>query len=283
MILFSPKCLEYCSPGHPESPERVRGVYEHLSKRGYRFEEAKPCQEEDLLLIHTPEHIERVKNNNFYDPDTPNLKNVYQYALLAVGGALQAAQKALEGEKSFSLLRPPGHHAGRNYLGGFCYFNNIAIATAWLLQQKNVEKVAIFDFDGHHGNGTEDIFSGEKRGLYLSWHQYPAYPGTGGKSRENSLDFPLFPGSGEKEFLEVFLQGIEVTEKFSPSIIAVSAGFDGHKKETLLSLSLETETYFKIGKQLSELNKPLFAILEGGYHEDLPFCVEGFLKGSDIN
>jgi len=183
MLFFSYRCLEYSSFGHPESPERVKRTYEHLSKAGYRFKEAKSCSEEDLLLIHTHEHIRKVKENAFFDPDTPNLENIYAYASLAAGGAIQAMEKAVEGEASFSLLRPPGHHAGRGYLGGFCYFNNIAIAVAKALRK--VEKVVIIDFDGHHGNGTEDIFTGEKRVLYLSLHQYPAYPGTGGKSKGN--------------------------------------------------------------------------------------------------
>lgn len=281
MILFSSRCLEYSFFGHPESPERVRRTYEHLNKKNYKFVEAKPCKKEELLLIHTPEHLERVKNGSFFDPDTPNLENIYQYAMLSAGGALQAAEKALRGENSFSLLRPPGHHAGKNYLGGFCYFNNIAVAVAQVLEKK-VDKVAIIDFDGHHGNGTEDIFLREKRVLYLSLHQYPAYPGTGEKSRENSLNFPLPPGCGEKEYIKFFLEGWKKIEEFDPSIVAISAGFDAHKKEKLLSLNLETETYFKIGEKIASLGKPIFAILEGGYHEDLPFCVEEFLKGAGI-
>ncbi|MBC7188906.1 histone deacetylase [Candidatus Aerophobetes bacterium] len=280
MLFFSSRCLEYSSPGHPESPERVRRTYEYLSKVGYRFTEAKSCSEEDLLLIHTPEHLRRVKENAFFDPDTPNFENIYAYASLAAGGAIQAMEKAVEGEASFSLLRPPGHHAGRGYLGGFCYFNNIAIAVAKALRK--VEKVAIIDFDGHHGNGTEDIFRGDKRVLYLSLHQYPAYPGTGGKSKDNALNFPLPPGAGEKEFMRYFDEGICEVEKFNPPLIAISAGFDSHKKERLLSLNLETETYFKIGKKIASLNKNLFAILEGGYHEDLPLCVEEFLRGAGI-
>ena len=280
VIFFSPKCLEYNLVEHPESPERVRRVYEHLTRRGYHFEEAKLCREEDILLVHTSEHFERVKNNQFFDPDTPNLKNIFQYAMLSVGGALQAAERALKGEKSFSLLRPPGHHAGEDYLGGFCYFNSIAIATAYVLQK--VDRVAIVDFDGHHGNGTEDIFSGERRVLYLSWHQYPAYPGTGAKSEGNSLNFPLPPGTGEEEFMKFFLGGLQRVKEFSPSLIAISAGFDAHREETLLSLNLKTRTYFKIGERIAQFNKPLFAILEGGYHRELPFCVEEFLKGSGI-
>lgn len=280
MIFFSTKCLEYSFPGHPESPERVRKVHQHLSNKGYRFEEARPCEEEDILLIHTPKHLEGVKNNNFFDPDTPNRENIHQYAMLSVGGALQAMAKALEGERSFSLLRPPGHHAGASYLGGFCYFNSIAIAVRRTLQK--IDKVAVVDFDGHHGNGTEDIFSGQSEILYFSLHQYPAYPGTGAKSRKNSMNFPLPPGCGKEKFMSSFLEGMEKIRKFSPSLIAVSAGFDAHRSETLLSLNLETETYLKMGENINNLNLPIFAILEGGYHPDLPFCVENFLQGARI-
>ncbi|MBE0477686.1 histone deacetylase [Candidatus Aerophobetes bacterium] len=280
MIFFSERCLGYSFPGHPESAERVKRTYEHLSRKGYQFNEAKPCEEDDILLIHTPEHLKRVQSNNFFDPDTPNQENIYEYAALSMGGALQALTKALAGESSFSLLRPPGHHAGRDYLGGFCYFNNIAVAIAKAL--KKVDRVAIIDFDGHHGNGTEDIFFQEKKVLYLSLHQYPAYPGTGMESRGNSLNFPLPPGAGEKEFMSFFLKGLDKVKQFSPSLIAVSAGFDAHKRETLLSLSLETESYFKIGERIKGLEKPVFAILEGGYHEDLPFCLENFLEGAGI-
>jgi len=281
MIFFSRKCLEYSSPGHPESPERVRITYEHLRKKGYHFEEAELCGEEEILLVHTEKHLERVKEGIFFDLDTPNLENIYYYARLSAGGALQAARKAIKGEKSFSLLRPPGHHAGKSYLGGFCYFNNIAIAVARSLEQ-GVGKIAIVDFDGHHGNGTEDIFLGEERVLYLSLHQYPAYPGTGRKSRKNLINFPLPSGCGEKEYLDFFLKGCSKVEEFNPSLIAVSAGFDAYKKDPLLTFNLEIETYFKIGQRIAALEKPLFAVLEGGYHQDLPFCVEKFLKGAGI-
>lgn len=280
MIYFSPLCLEYCSEGHPESPERVRAIYVYLREKKYVFDEAKPCQDEDILLVHTQDHLERVKKNKFYDPDTPNLEGIYKYALLSAGGALQAMESALQGESSFSLLRPPGHHATRNSLGGFCYFNNIAIATAKALGK--VAKVAILDFDGHHGNGTQDIFQVEERVIYLSFHQSPAYPGTGIVSESNCFNFPLIPGARESQFLPLFEEALEKIERFNPALIAVSAGFDGYKKEGLLNLGLEIDTYFKIGRGLRELNQPIFAVLEGGYHQDLPLCVERFLQGIKI-
>lgn len=281
MIFFSEKCLEYSFPGHPESPERVKKTYAYLSKKGYQFKEARPCQKEDILLIHTPEQLARIENNDFFDADTPNQKNIYAYAALSVGGALQALNKTLKGENSFSLLRPPGHHAGRNYLGGFCYFNNIAIATAKAL--KEVDRVAIIDFDGHHGNGTEAIFLHEPKVLFVSLHQYPAYPGTGKESVSNALNFPLQPGSSKKEFISFLREGLDAVNHFAPSLVAVSAGFDAYKKETLLNLNLEIATYFQVGEKIKNLRKPIFAVLEGGYHQDLPLCVESFLQGAAIH
>jgi len=280
MIYFSPLCLEYRSEGHPESPERVSATHAYLRERKYVFAEAKSCEDEDILLVHTRAHLERVKKNQFYDPDTPNLEGIYKYALLSAGGALQAMESALQGESSFSLLRPPGHHATRDSLGGFCYFNNIAIATAKAFGK--VAKVAILDFDGHHGNGTQDIFQAEERVIYLSFHQSPAYPGTGLTSEGNCLNFPLIPGTGESQFLPLFEEALSKIERFDPDLIAVSAGFDSYRKEKLLNLSLEIDTYFKMGRGLRELGKSIFAVLEGGYHEDLPFCVDGFLRGAEM-
>lgn len=280
MIFFSEKCLEYQAQGHPESPERVKITYNYLKEKGFSFQQAQVCSEEDLLLAHPRSFLKKVKENRFFDADTPNIDHIYNYAVLSVGGAIEAVKKALEEEPSFSLLRPPGHHAGKDYLGGFCYFNNMAIAVARALEK--VEKVAILDFDGHHGNGTEDIFRGDPRVVYLSLHQYPAYPGTGQVSRENCLNYPLSPGTGEERYLQIFSEGLEKVKKFDPALIGISAGFDGYKGDSLLSLELKVETYYEIGKAIKDLGRPCFAILEGGYSSDLPLCVYQFLQGIGV-
>lgn len=272
--------MEYWAAGHPESPERVKIIHSYLKEKGFSFQLPQSCSEEDLLLVHTRSFLKRVKENRFFDADTPNIDRVYDYAILSVGGAIEAMKKALEEEPSFSLLRPPGHHAGKDYLGGFCYFNNMAIAVARALEK--VERVAILDFDGHHGNGTEDIFRGDPRVVYLSLHQYPAYPGTGQVPRENCLNYPLSPGTGEESYLQVFSEGLEEVKKFDPILIGVSAGFDGYKRDGLLSLELEVETYYEIGKAIKDLGRPSFAVLEGGYSSDLPLCVYQFLKGVGV-
>lgn len=274
-IFFSRRCLEYRSPNHPEGPERVNCAYNYLKER-YTFKEPTPCKEEDILLVHTKEHLENVKSLSFYDLDTPQIPNIYEYARLSIGGGIQAAKET----NSFSLMRPPGHHAGKNFLGGFCYFNNIAIAVSKVLP--TYKKIAILDIDGHHGNGTEDIFKGRREVLYVSLHQYPAYPGTGLSSYENIRNFPLSPGADSQDYLKSFKQAIEEIYRFKPNLLAISAGFDTYKEDPLLALNLEIETYFIMGRILKELHIPFFAILEGGYTEKLGEAIEGFITGISL-
>ena len=274
-IFFSKKCLEYSQPGHPESPERVNSTYRYLKEKGFEFIEPAPCQDEDILLAHSQKLLDTVKGERFFDLDTPALPGIFEHARLAAGSAINAAGLCLKGEKTFSLMRPPGHHATRNSLGGFCYFNNIAIASL----KAKAGKTAIIDFDCHHGNGTEDIFLGKKDFLYLSLHQSPLYPGTGLKSRENCINYPLPAGTSPEEYLSALSEGLKKVKQFNPDLLAISAGFDSYKLDPITSFSLEKETYMDIGKMLSSLNKPLFAVLEGGYSKDIPECIYKFLAG----
>jgi acetoin utilization deacetylase AcuC-like enzyme len=276
-IVFSPKCVEYQFPGHLESPSRVLSSYEFL-KDTFEFTKPSICKEKDLRLVHTENLIKKVKKNDFFDFDTPNIKNIYNYALLSVGGAVKAAQLALKGVNSFSLMRPPGHHAGRDFLGGFCYFNNIAVAVK-KIQQKRSIRIAICDFDVHHGNGTQDIFFGEENVLYVSLHQAPLFPGTGLKTENNCINFPLPPGTRHKEYLKIFQHALKIIRDFEPEFLAISAGFDAYEKDTISHINLKKETYKKIGILLSDLKIPTFAVLEGGYSNDLKFCIYNFLKG----
>lgn len=276
-VVYSPKCLEYSEVGHPESPMRVGASYQFLKDKNFEFVEPQLAQERDLLTVHTKRLIEEVKNEQILDLDTPNIKGIFNYALLSVGGAIKAMELALTGEKSFSLMRPPGHHAGKDSCGGFCYFNNIAIAAAKALQK--VKKVAILDIDCHHGNGTENIFLGKSKVLYVSLHESPLYPGTGLKSYLNAINFPLPPATTEKEYLEFLNKGLEKIADFKPNILAISAGFDTYKKDPITMFNLEIKSYQKIGKKIAALNLPTFAVLEGGYSSDLPFCLYNFLLG----
>ena len=277
-IYYSPKCLAYSQPGHPESPSRVSSTYKFLEEKGYSFNEPGLCSEDDILLAHSSGLFESMKNESFFDFDTPVFKGIYNIARLSAGSAIDAAMHCLNNdEKAFSLMRPPGHHATKNNLGGFCYFNNIAIAS--LKARKKVQKVAIVDFDCHHGNGTEDIILGRKDFLYLSLHQSPLYPGTGLQSKDNCLNYPLSASTTPDEFLSILQDGLKKVEQFGPDLLAISAGFDSYRLDPITNLTLELETYREIGRMLAAVNKPAFSVLEGGYSEDLPECIYQYLQG----
>lgn len=276
-IIFSPYCLKYFSPNHPESPYRIESSFLYLKERGYSFVRPEPATEKDILLVHTKTLLKKIKTNNFFDPDTPNLPRIFRYALFSIGGAIKAAQLSLKEKKTFSLMRPPGHHATKNMPGGFCYFNNIAVAVEKVI--KKIKRVAILDIDCHHGQGTEDIFFGRKDVFYFSLHQRSIYPGTGLQTHKNCLNFPLDSGTKPKEYLELFNRGLVKVREFKPKLIAVSAGFDTYKDDPLTSLELDLQTYKIIGEKLNKLNLPLFAVLEGGYSSDLSKCIYYFLEG----
>ena len=194
------------------------------------------------------------------DGDTPVPENIYEYARLSAGAALLAAQ-----EKGFSFMRPPGHHAGRNgrALGvatlGFCYFNNIAIAA-----RKLDMPTLILDIDGHHGNGTQEIFQGDPKVTFISLHRYPHYPGTGLRSQGNCLNFPLSYPVGDALYLETLEKALGQVEITKIEVVGISAGFDAHQGD-LASLGLTPEGYREIGRRVGALGKPVFGVLEGGY------------------
>lgn len=271
-VIYSDKCLEY--EGRPESPSRVKKTYEFLKDKGYKFSEPKPAAKDDIELVHSPNYIEKIKTGDLHDPDTPSWENIYEYAKLSVGGALKAQE-----EKGVSLLRPPGHHAGRNgrALGaltlGFCYFNSIAIAIS-----KSSKDTLIVDVDSHHGNGTQEIFQGSDSVVYLSLHRHPHYPGTGKSSKENCINYPLRSDVGDEKYLEALEEGVDkALEMQSYEQVAVSAGFDGYKGD-LASLSLSSKCFWEIGKRIGELEKPTFSVLEGGYG-DISGRVYNFING----
>lgn len=277
-IIFSKRCLDYKFFRHPESSQRLKSISELLKEKELEFIEPLPAKEEDILRVHTPDLVERVKGGEFLDRDTPNSKRMFEYALLSCGAAIKAQELALNNEMAFSLMRPPGHHATRDSAGGFCYLNNIAVAVSEALD--TVKKAVIIDIDCHHGNGTQDIFLGDKRVLYISLHQSPLYPGTGLKSLQNCLNFPLPAGMGEEGYLNIFKKALEEVKDFSPQLIAVSAGFDTYKDDPLTELNLEKETFAKISSLISSLKRPTFSVLEGGYNVlELAECVEQYLIG----
>jgi acetoin utilization deacetylase AcuC-like enzyme len=268
-IVFSEKCLEYKSPGHPESPERVRLAWDYLRDR-FAFIEPTHATEADVLLVHSEEHLKDLKNLEFYDADSPQYPDIYEYASLSAGGAITAAE-----ENAFSLTRPPGHHAGRSSVAGFCYLNSVAIAVRRLAR-----KTLIVDIDAHHGNGTEEIFLGDPSVIYVSLHASPLYPGTGLQSRKNCFNFPLAPRCGDAVYMKTLEAALESIDLDGIEQIAVSAGFDGYETDPLASLDLTGTTYRRIGERLSGLSFPLFAVLEGGYDgTTLGQNIEHLLRG----
>jgi len=288
-LVYSAKFLEYKETGHPESPERLKAIADFLEKkRAGMFTVPEPCTREDLLLVHSEEHVERVMNNLLpYDPDTPNIMGIYGYALLSCGAAVEACRLAMEGGFAFSLSRPPGHHAGRNSAGGFCYFNNIAVAVSKMALDKGL-RTAILDIDGHHGNGTEEIFREVDNVIYVSLHQFPVFPGTGSVSFANCHNFPVYSGSSAATYIDKFRSALSVIQDFSPDILAISAGFDTHCSDPLLELPLEDKHYYAMGKEIAALRTKMFAVLEGGYNVrtigNACYCfVKGLTKEKETN
>jgi len=285
-VIFSEKCLEYGGSWHPESPDRVRLVYEFLLRKGFEFIEPEPCSDGDILLVHEESYVNTVKSGSLTDPDTPNIPGIYDYAKLSAGGAIKAMNLAVEGENSFSLMRPPGHHAGRwgAALGaptlGFCYFNNIAVASSKALTLGLARKIAILDIDCHHGNGTQEIFLGDPRVLFVSLHKYGYfYPGTGGSSEKNCLNYPLGWDTNEEKYLATLRSAISKIKSFDPDLIAVSAGFDTYKYDPIGGLGLSIRAFKSIGKMIRLVGKPTFIVLEGGYSREMPNCVYNLLLG----
>jgi len=258
-LVFSEKCLGYGS-WHIEGPERVRRAHDILSERGYEFLTPQLAAEDDLLKVHDDEYVWAVKKGLVEDADTPAYDNIYEYARSSAGGAILAAEI-----KGFSLMRPPGHHAGRHgsALGagtrGFCYFNNIAIAVKHLAKQ-----TLILDIDGHHGNGTQEIFYGDKKVMYVSLHRHPNYPGTGAASDANCVNFPLPPDCGDEVYVKTLDKALRTVDVGRFEVVAVSAGFDTHAGD-LASLGLTERGYEGIGRRIGSLKKPTFFVLEGGY------------------
>lgn len=274
------KTAEYGASGHPEAPFRVIDTSARLKSAGHVIE--KPSTQAapvDVALLHGPAHLDSIKNGTFADADTPFFPRIDEIAMISLSGALSAADAALAGQPSFSLMRPPGHHAGKDRVAGFCYLNNLALAVARLQKQKPGLKVAIVDFDVHHGDGTESLVLGRPNTEFLSLHQFPLYPGTGRETRGNCRNIPLEAGTAEDAWLGSFVPALEDVLKTKPDVLAVSAGFDAYKGDPIAGLKLDKSTFKRIGSLLAQTKLPRFATLEGGYSEDLPLLVESFLDG----
>jgi acetoin utilization deacetylase AcuC-like enzyme len=276
--------------GHPESPDRYTAIMRRLRRSSaaprLSFIEAEPAEEEWLALVHDPAYVRSILTLDVADAvildwgDTVATKASPQAALYAAGAGVQAARLVLEGSLSsaFCCVRPPGHHAERNRAMGFCIFNNIGIAAAYLLEKAGVPRVAIVDWDVHHGNGTERMFLEDERLLYISLHQYPHYPGTGhpgvigsGRGAGYTINLPMGAGAGDREYLLAFRDRvIPALDSFQPAFVLVSAGFDGHAEDPLSGTLLSTSLFGRMTSLVRECadrqcGGKIVSFLEGGY------------------
>ena len=280
MIIFHDRrCVEYSATGHPERPERITRTVPLLKDRHptWQWREPRDATNNELLRSHSQEHIECVRNPiGDFDLDTPAIPKIYEYALKSAGAGTDATHAALAGERSFALMRPPGHHATRDRAMGFCYFSNVAIAALDALEH-GAERVAIWDIDAHHGNGTEAIVANNPRIRFASIHQFPAYPGTGAKSFANIDNYPIAPQTPRKEHVDVAKRALDKLIGFKPDLILVSAGFDAYARDPLVQMTLEQEDFASFGEWLHKIDIPTAAVLEGGYSDDLPELIDAFL------
>ncbi len=278
-IFYDPRCLEYSRPGHPERPERIARTVPLLKDRhpAWKWLLPRAATDDELSRAHSRQHLERIADGREdFDLDTPLYPNIETYARHSAGAAIEGARAALHGESTFSLMRPPGHHATKDRAMGFCYFSNVAIAALDALET-GAERVAIWDFDGHHGNGTEAIVAHNRRIQFASIHQFPAYPGTGVQSFANIDNYPLAPFTPRNEIVKIAKHSLAKVIGFKPDLLLVSAGFDAYAHDPLLQLTLEREDFATFGKWLRELSTPIAAILEGGYSNGLPELIDAFL------
>ncbi len=270
---------------HPEKPERLTAIVKALKQVPWAdqidWQAPTPITQRNLLSfvqqIHTQEHIDKVKSiaesgGGNLDGDTPISTQSYKVALLAVSAWLDGVDRVIAtGNPVFVLARPPGHHATSTTGMGFCLFSNAAIAANYALQQSEIERVAILDWDVHHGNGTEAIVANNPQIAYCSLHQYPCYPGTGKKSdrgkHNNVLNLPMSPGSTIADYQPVFIQEvIPFLQHFQPDLMIVSAGYDANTQDPLASISLQPEDYSLLTNYVLKITSHLLFGLEGGYH-----------------
>jgi acetoin utilization deacetylase AcuC-like enzyme len=282
-IVNDERCTAYSAPGHPERPARIRGTLAKLrAQETVKLNWAAPLDvtEDQLSRAHTKAHIAQVKGaTDAFDGDTPAYPNIYEHATRGVGAALHALKLARKGEAAFSLMRPPGHHATQNHAMGFCYFNSIAVAALEALAE-GVKRVAVFDFDVHHGNGTEAILVNKRNVAFASVHQHPCYPGTGTQDvGDNCFNFPVAPRTPREVYRKVLTKALDALLATKPELIAVSAGFDCYARDPLAQETLEVEDFQWLGESLRKSGVPFFSILEGGYSDDLPELILAYLKG----
>lgn len=283
-IITDERCAGYSSPGHPERPLRILGTLEllrHQAELPIDWAEPGRVSDAQILRAHSAAHLVRLNEPADFDGDTPYHENIAAYARASVAAALDALAAARQNESVFSLMRPPGHHATRDQAMGFCYLNNIAIAVLEAAAT-GAKRIAVFDFDVHHGNGTEAILVNRPGVAFFSIHLYPFYPGTGGENAgDNCFNYPVEPGLPRRDYCAALERALVDLKKFRPSLVAVSAGFDAYVRDPLVQGVLVLDDFYWLGQSLRALGVPMFSLLEGGYSKDLPELIFAYLKGVD--
>jgi len=287
LLLSHPACLDHLNPmGHPERADRIRAIERVLEQekfQGLAREQAPMASIEMIALAHPLDYVEQVRDAApkegmvRLDADTTMSPGTFEAAMRAAGGAVQAVDEVMTGKvaNAFVATRPPGHHAETATPMGFCLFNNAAVAARHAQKQHGAERVAIVDFDVHHGNGSQDIFWNDATVMYCSTHQMPLYPGTGAVSERGTkntiVNAPLRPGDGGDEFREAMETVIlPRLEGFAPDLVIISAGFDAHMRDPLANLNFLERDYTWVTQKLMELadhraKGRVVSLLEGGY------------------
>jgi len=279
-VISHPALAHLHSPGHhvhPENPHRL----ERLLDRFPGFFHGHPAERAQIERIHDDAYVDAVDailDEVWLDENTFAGATTWEAARLAAGCAIRAVET-----EGFALVRPPGHHALASSAMGFCIFNNVAIAARHAQTELGLARVAIVDFDVHHGNGTEALFRQDPSVLMVSLHQWPFWPGTGGpgSSDEHTLNVPLAAGSGDVEYKQAFDEVVEpAVRAFEPEVVLVSAGFDAHRDDPLAQMEVSDDGFRELGRRCGALAPRVAAVLEGGYNLDtLPGLVEAALEG----
>jgi acetoin utilization deacetylase AcuC-like enzyme len=249
----------------------------------FSFVECGPASDADILRCHTSDLLETVQTTRgWIDADTVCTDTTYEAALLSAGAAIEAVRRG-----GFALSRPPGHHAERDRAMGFCLFDNVAIAARWAQAELGVRRVAIVDWDVHHGNGTQDIVLGDESLLFVSLHQWPLYPGTGGPDdtqSQNVVNIPLPAGTDDAGYVAAWRTVEQAVQRFAPDLLLVSAGFDAHVDDPLSDMRLSADGFRTLAAAASQLAPRLAVVLEGGYNlRTLPDLVASALEGFDVS